>query len=1150
MNARGRASAALALFAATLVTACESPQPPASCGSVPEQTIHVGESTTVNVCFSDPNEDMLTFITAASDPGVATVAGTGSTVTVTAVSPGTALVTMIATDPGGLKAQQSFRVVVPNRPPVAVGTIADREIMVGDSASIDVAGHFSEPDGQALTYAAAVSGSSRLAVSVEGTVVTVSAVAKGTAVVTVTVTDPGGLMAVQSFRVTVPNRAPVAVDSIPARTIEVDQADTLDMSAFFADPDGDTLTYATGVSDSSRVTASVAGSALIVAAVAKGEATVTVTATDVEGLSAAQTFLVTVPNRPPVVADSIPAQTLYANEADTLDLAPFFNDPDGDPLTWSVETSESGAVAVAVTKQRGSLTITGVMPGEAQVSVTATDNEGLEARQSFQVVVPNRPPAAVGTIEDRDLMVGGTAGLDIAAYFVEPDGQTLTYAVTSADSTRLTASVQGTTVTLVAIAKGSVTVTVTATDPGGLTAAQTLEITIPNRAPVALDAIPDHTIEVDQAHTLDVSAFFADPDGDRLAYRVTLSDSTRLAASVVGNALTLTALAKGETVVSVAASDGEGASAVHTFRVSAPNRPPMVAEAIQSRTLFKDEVDTEALSPHFTDPDGDPLTFSASVSDSAVVTVGISRARDNLTVTAVSQGQVEVTVTATDDEGLTAQQTFVVTVPNRAPTVSDPIAAQMPFKRDSLRFDLTLRFGDPDGDALIYTATTSDSDVARATIERATLTVRTSAAGEATITVTATDTGDLSAQQSFTVTVENRPPVATSPIRDLTLTERTSETITMSSHFEDPDGDPLTYSAETSDSRVATVRVSRSYVTVRGVLRGQTEITVTAADPDGATARQSFAVTVERPTMDFDIGVGFGPNVTPSQERVFRTAASYWQSALRFTELPDVAVNTTLTCGVRGVTANVDVGTIDDVGIVFAIGDLDGEGGVLAVARLCFIRSLTETPLLGLTVFDRADIDRLTQDGNFTEVATHEIAHVLGFGLGLWERRGLLRNPSEIDPTADTHFPGTRAIAAFDAAGGSDYTGAKVPVENGGDDSHWRESVFGRELMSPSVTLGQRHPLSAVTLQSFADLGYAIDASHVQPYRLPAPMLAADIAAGAQEGAEVFTYGDDVDHGPIRVLDSNGRVVDVIGDEAALQERTGAVIRVILREGR
>ena len=117
---------ALALATVAWIAGCDSPQYPVLCGSTPEQTIVVGEVVTVDLCFDDPDGDMLAFEVFTSDPGVATAVATGSTVTVTAVSPGVALVTMIATDPTGLKAQQGFRVVVPNRPPAVFGDAAAR----------------------------------------------------------------------------------------------------------------------------------------------------------------------------------------------------------------------------------------------------------------------------------------------------------------------------------------------------------------------------------------------------------------------------------------------------------------------------------------------------------------------------------------------------------------------------------------------------------------------------------------------------------------------------------------------------------------------------------------------------------------------------------------------------------------------------------------------------------------------------------------------------------------------------------------------------------------------------------------------------------------------------------------------------------------
>ena len=91
--------------------------------------------------------------------------------------------------------------------------------------------------------------------------------------------------------------------------------------------------------------------------------------------------------------------------------------------------------------------------------------------------------------------------------------------------------------------------------------------------------------------------------------------------------------------------------------------------------------------------------------------------------------------------------------------------------------------------------------------------------------------------------------------------------------------------------------------------------------------------------------------------------------------------------------------------------------------------------------------------------------------------------------------------------------------------------------------------MSAITLQSFADMGYLIDVSHAQPYRLPSTARVADIAAGAQShGVEILGYGDDVERGPIMVVDTNGKIVEVIGEESARLRRSGPVIHVILKD--
>ena len=90
-------------------------------------------------------------------------------------------------------------------------------------------------------------------------------------------------------------------------------------------------------------------------------------------------------------------------------------------------------------------------------------------------------------------------------------------------------------------------------------------------------------------------------------------------------------------------------------------------------------------------------------------------------------------------------------------------------------------------------------------------------------------------------------------------------------------------------------------------------------------------------------------------------------------------------------------------------------------------------------------------------IVSQRIGHALGFHSSVWKRHNLLQpeaNPSRPRPQPDTHFSGAKAIAAFNAAGGSSYTGARLPVENAriwAFNNAWRVSVFpgSEELMSP-----------------------------------------------------------------------------------------------------
>ena len=91
----------------------------------------------------------------------------------------------------------------------------------------------------------------------------------------------------------------------------------------------------------------------------------------------------------------------------------------------------------------------------------------------------NRPPALAGTLPDRTVVLDGTVNLDVSRAFADPDGDALTYTVSSSAPRVVTASAAGAVVTLTALlGEGTAAIRVTATDPGGLSATQSFTVTV------------------------------------------------------------------------------------------------------------------------------------------------------------------------------------------------------------------------------------------------------------------------------------------------------------------------------------------------------------------------------------------------------------------------------------------------------------------------------------------------------------------------------------------------------------------------------------------------------------------------------------------------------------------------------------------------
>ena len=526
--------------------------------------------------------------------------------------------------------------------------------------------------------------------------------------------------------------------------------------------------------------------------------------------SAAVKVTVTQSNRAPRAAGTIPDVDVLPDSSFTLDAAAYFTDPDSDPLVHTARSSNTAKATVAVSGS--TVTVTGEATGSAQITVTATDPDKLSATQRFTVTVratarsdlvvepPGADPDRVEPGEDFTLS-GVVRNRGTAA---ASSGTTLRYyRSTDADIDAGDTEIGTDQVPKLGAARNSgESLDVTAPSGTGTyyygacadavgnesdkanncSAAVAVTVTQSNRAPRAAGTIPDVDVLPDSSFTLDAAAYFTDPDADPLAYTARSSNTARATAAVSGS--TVTGKATGSAQITVTATDPDKLSATQRFTVTvrATARSDLVVESPGADPDRVEPGENFTLSGMIRNrgtaaaSSGTTLRYYRSADaeidtdDTQVDTDDIARldpaktSSKSLPVTSPSDegtyyyGACADSVNNESDTGNNCSAGVRVRVTsNRAP---EPVGS-LPYKwmteDDEFSFDVSSYFTDPDDDELEYSARSSDTDVAAASMEGATLTVTGGVAYDgwkvALIYVTATDPEDLSATQRMIVDV-------------------------------------------------------------------------------------------------------------------------------------------------------------------------------------------------------------------------------------------------------------------------------------------------------------------------------------------------------------------------------------------------------------
>ena len=775
-----------------------APPAPTTVGSIEAATITEGETHSVTASDYFEGEDIM-YTAGTSNTAVVTVAVDGAVVTVTGLAAGSATVTVEATNAGGSAAQEF---VVAVRLPAVT-------LMRGGAQTIELSDYFGD---EVIGYEVSVTPDGIVHASRSGSQLTLTGLAAGSATVTVTATNAVG-SAEQSFAVTVVRPAPAVVGGTEGVTLAEGATHTVTASDYFS---GEGIAYAAGSSDTGVATVAVDGAVVTVTAVAAGSATVTVTATNASG-SAAQRFAVTVVPPPPVTVGSIEGVTLTEGATHSVTASDYF---DGEGVTYAAASSDTAVATVAV--DGAVVTVTAVAAGGATVTVEATNASG-SAEQPFAVTVLRPAPAAVGSIAAATLTEGATHSVTASGYF---SGEGITYAAASSDTGVATVVVDGAVVTVTAVAAGGATVTVEATNASG-SAEQAFAVTVLRPAPVTVGSIAAATLTEGASHSVTASDYFS---GEGVTYAAASSDTGVTTVAVDGADVTVTAVATGSATVTVTATNASG-SAEQAFAVTVLPLAPVTVGRIATATLTEGASHSVTASDYF---DGEGVTYAAASSDTGVATVAVDGAV--VTVTAVAAGSATVTVTATSASG-SAEQAFEVIVRPRPPAETGAIPAMV---LDENGAALGVELGDYFGGGVArYRVSATPGGIVHLWESSGRLTITPLAAGEATVTVTATNPGG-SAEQAFTVTVRQRAPRALGAIPLVTLREGDRGVVDVSDYF---DGEGLTYTAESPNADVATVALHGAAVVVTAGGVGLARVAVTATNGSGS-AEQKFMVLV------------------------------------------------------------------------------------------------------------------------------------------------------------------------------------------------------------------------------------------------------------------------------------------------------------------
>ncbi len=685
--------------------------------------------------------------------GVAcSLSGTGAGVVVTGDS---LVLQAVATDAAGNSSVSAVDLCVAgNHPPVFTSiptTLVDLVEPYGDTAIA------ADLDGDVLTYELS---SAPIGMSIDpltGSITWLPTVLDlGEHVVVLSADDGFGGTALQSYRVRVfefpmHNQAPTIISTPPTSGGE-GQPYQYDVVA--EDLDGDSLAFSLPVAPVG-MTIDITSGAIdwTPSAAQSGTRDVVVRAEDPDGAFGEQSFQIVVEellNLPPAITSSA---IVLATEGVDYIYDVDATDPDGDELTWSLDSAPT-AMTIVPTSGLVYWLPDGTQSGDHSVVVRVTDDDLEFDTQSFMITVAeaiNPPPEFTSvpvTTSDEGVLY------EYDADAVDPEGEVITYTLTLSPAGMDIDSASGLiTWTTTSMNAGVYSVTVVATDTALEANEQSFSIVVADTLndPPSITSTPPTEATEGGAYSYDADA--TDPNGDVLTWSLDLAPLGMIIDSSSGVVnWTPDGTQSGSHDVIVRVADDELGADTQAFVIT-------VAEAINGPPVFVSV-------PVTTGTEGQPYVYDADAIDTEgdlVVSYTLTIAPVGMTIdsalgvvnwtpSADQSGAHAVGIVAADDMGnLSSPQSFSVVVTEAINAPPRIVSVPLLNAEVGALYSYSIMVEDSDSTSFTYELVNGP---ASATLSIAGLLEWTpSTTGVSPMTIRVTDDGGLQATQFFAVSV-------------------------------------------------------------------------------------------------------------------------------------------------------------------------------------------------------------------------------------------------------------------------------------------------------------------------------------------------------------------------------------------------------------